>query len=492
MTKNIILSSSLLLAATAVAQGAEGDKPNILLISVDDLNSWAGCLTNHPGVKTPNIDRLAERGVLFTNAHCTAPLSGPSRASIYSGMLPSTSGNYFHITDENIMRSNDVTAQITFLPDYLEQHGGYKTMGVGKLLHGGDEIGVFDEYGTTFFELKYGPFLPNREKVNYDISWFGHKGGTVTDWSPMEMSDEEMHDYQAASWAIEKLDEKHDDPFMLAVGFVRPHVPWYVPQKWFDMFDEEEMVTPPYRADDLDDVPQISRDLHDMPVMPQTEWLIESGKWKGMIKGYLACMAFMDAQVGRVLDALESSEYADNTIIVLFADHGYHLGEKGRTCKHSLWERSTHVPLIFAGDFIESNQLCDAPVSLVDLYPTLADLCGLPANHLNDGHSVKSLIEKPKSRWENGAITSYGKGHTSIYFDDFHYIEYSNGDSELYDMKRDPNEWNNITDEKKYQKIKARLKDMLPKSFANYSTHTLLGTNKFIDSQIKADWEANK
>lgn len=493
MKNNLFLLSGSLLSTAMIANvdsasaksAKEAERPNILMISVDDLNDWATCLSGKSWVKTPNIDRLAEMGILFTNAHCVAPLSGPSRAAIFSGMLPSNSGNYFQIADTNIKKSNEKSAQITFLPEYLANNG-YKTMGVGKIFHQGDRMGLFQEFNPIFHEMAFGPYLPNRRKAKYDPEKFYKGGKTSTDWSPIDIENEEMHDYKAATWAIDRLNENHEDPFLLSVGFVRPHVPWYVPQEWFDLFDINDMVTPPYKADDLDDVPQISRDLHDMPMMPQTEWLIESGEWKHMIHAYVACMAFMDAQVGRVLDALEKSEYADNTIIVLWSDHGYHLGEKGRTCKHSLWQRATHVPFIVAGLDIERGQRCDAPITTLDIYPTLLDVCDMPANKLNDGNSIVPLIDNVDSKWGNAAITQYGLGNNSIYYGDYHYIQYSDGESELYNVKSDPNEWDNITADPQYKSVKAKMKKFLPKSYADYSQHTIVAgdINTYIRSIV--------
>ena len=196
-------------------------------------------------------------------------------------------------------------------------------------------------------------------------------------------------------------------------------------------------------------------------------------------------------RVGRLIDALESSDYADNTIVVLLIeDHGYHLGEKGRTAKHSLWERATRVPLIFAGEFIEENKRCDAPVTLVDLYPTLLELCGMPTNEINDGRSMVPLLHKPTAKWRGAAVSNYGKDQTSVYYGDYHYIEYSNGESELYNRKQDPNEWTNITAEKGMQRVKSKLQKFVPRETAGYSAYTQKGINSFYRLADRADWES--
>ena len=436
---------------------AQDDKPNVIFIAIDDLNDWMSYLGNHPNVKTPNLDRLAESGIMFTNAHCSAPISGPSRASIMTGLRPSTSGLYHQVDDVEIKKSSQAAQKSVFLPHYFEQNG-YKVMGVGKLFHNGDRVGGFNQYGSSFEH--FGPKPP--ERMNYHYEWFGQPRHTSTDWGAYPEEDEMMPDYKIASWAIERLKENHDEPFFLGVGFIRPHVPWHVPQKWFDMFDTADIVTPPYNPDDFDDIPEIGRKIAEVPMMPRMEWVLEENKWKEIIRAYLACIAFMDYNLGRVLDAIENSDYAENTIIVAFSDHGYHLGEKGRFAKHALWQRATHVPLIFAGNGIKGGQICDAPVDLTALYPTLVDLCEIPENNMNDGYVLTPLIKNPDSEWSHAAITSYGYMNYSVFWDQYHLISYSNGKNELYDLTNDPNEWENIADQQDAQQIIKEMKQFIP------------------------------
>ncbi|MEQ9210534.1 MAG: sulfatase-like hydrolase/transferase, partial [Pseudomonadales bacterium] len=277
----------------------------------------------HPNTLTPNMDRLASQGVLFTNAHCQAPLCGPSRASIMTGLRPSTTGIYGMIDDNDIKQ---VLPDITLLPEYFKQNG-YHTMGIGKLFHQHAPDGVFDESGG-----RTGGFGPKPEER---FVWDGigtsdqeKYGRTSTDWGAYPEVDSLMIDYQSADWAIERLNRDYDQPFFMGVGFIRPHVPLYAPQKWFDKISLEGLEMTPYKADDLNDVPDVALQINDLPMMPTTQWAIESGNWDDIIQAYLACVTFVDAQVGRVMDALENSEYADNTIIVLWSDHGYRLGEK--------------------------------------------------------------------------------------------------------------------------------------------------------------------
>ena len=228
------------------------------------------------------------------------------------------------------------------------------------------------------------------------------------------------------------------------MGFVRPHVPWYVPQKWFDMHPVDGVETPPYKKDDFDDLPAISKEIHAMPMMPSTDWAIESGEWKNIVQAYLACVTFVDHYVGEVLNALEDSEYADNTIVILWSDHGYRLGEKGTFAKHALWQEATNAPLIIYKPGLEKSLVISSPVEMLDIYPTLLDLCGLPAYDRNEGKSLKNLMQDASEGMHKHAITTYGKNNHAVVADGFRYIQYNDGSEELYDRSQDPNEWDNI------------------------------------------------
>lgn len=473
----------LCLSGLAIANDKSEQKPNVLFIAIDDLNDWIGCMGGHPQALTPNIDKLASEGMLFTNAHCQAPICGPSRASIMTGLKPSTTGIYLQINDQNIKSANKAAANATFMPDYFEQHG-YNTFGTGKIYHQGDKAETFDEFHKT------GGTGPKPEKrFKYDPEWFGKPKGTQTDWGAFPQRDEQMPDYQAAAYAQTQLTKKHDKPFFLAVGFNRPHVPWYVPQKWFDMFPIETIQTPPYKVDDMDDVPEIGRQIAHMPMMPTTEWAIENKEWKNIVQAYLACIAFVDAQVGTVLDALEESEYSENTIVVLWADHGYHIGEKNRFAKQAFWERDTRTVLMFKTPEMNRGQVCDAPTQLLDIYPTLVDYCGISANTKNEGNSLVPLLDNPNAKWEHLAITSYGQGNVSMRNRSHRYIRYENGSEELYDMVNDPNEWNNIAGEKENKKIKAHFKKAIPQEQEPLSKVSYYTVNEYWRQKVKESHE---
>ncbi len=453
-------------------------QPNVLFIAIDDLNDWIGCMHGHPNTITPNIDKLAAAGILFTNAHCQAPICGPSRASLMTGLLPSTTGIYGQIHDSDIRKSNAATQACTFLPEYFKQNG-YKTMGIGKLFHGHAPEGVFDQSGGRV--PGFGPYPEKRMK------WEGKRGkdygGTSTDWGAFPELDEEMPDYQSVQWAIARLAEEHEKPFFLGVGFLRPHVPWHVPQKWFDLHPADELEMPPYLPNDLNDVPEIGKQIADLPMMPTTEWAIKTDEWKNIVQAYLACISFVDNYVGELLQALEKSGYSDNTIIVLWSDHGYHIGEKNRFGKHSLWEEATRAPLIISVKGFKKGQVCNKAVGMIDIYPTLLDLCGLPPNTQNEGHSLKALLKNPETDWQHIALTTYGRNNHAICDENFRYIHYEDGSDELYDHRSDTNEWHNLANKDDYAEEKARLKQYLPTVNEPWAETSKYNYNKYFTEQ---------
>lgn len=477
-----ILAGAMLFATTStlVAQPA---KPNVLFIAVDDLNDWIGCMGGHPQAITPNLDRLAKEGMLFKNAHCQAPICGPSRASIMTGLAPTTTGMYLMIPDEKIKQAGEAASKSVFMNDWFEQNG-YKTMGAGKIYHLGDQANTFDEYVNT------GGF----PKPDKRLKWPPKEGwpvtkGTSTDWGPYGERDEDTKDFKTAAFAVERLKQKHDQPFFLAAGFSKPHVPWYLPKKWFDLYDPATLQTPPYKANDLDDVPEIARRIMDMPMMPPTEWLIEHDEWQNLMQAYLACVTYVDAQVGKVLDALRESEYADNTVVVLWSDHGYHVGEKGRTCKQSIWERSTRTILFFKVPGKPAGQVCEAPVQLLDMYPTLLELCGLQANPQNEGHSLVPLLNNPAAEWGHIALTSYGQGNLSMRSRTHRYIVYEDGSEELYDMTKDRNEWTNLAGNPEYDAIKADFKKQAPALQVPMSPLSGYWCNEYWSKKTNETWD---
>ncbi|MBT8044648.1 MAG: sulfatase [Verrucomicrobiae bacterium] len=450
------------------------------MIAVDDLNDWIGCMGGHPQAITPNIDRLAKEGTLFLNNHCQAPICGPSRASVMTGLHPVTTGIYLQLRDSAIKKANPAAAKSVFLTDWFERHG-YQSMGAGKILHNGGKI-LFDDYGPG---SNMGP--KPKKKFKFEPSETGFPPGTQTDWAPYPDKDEKMPDFKTAAYAVEKLGQKHDKPFFLAVGFCRPHVPWYVPQKWFDKYDLKTLRMPAYCPDDMNDVPKMGQRIAEVPMMPTTEWAIKNKEWKNIVHAYLACTTFADAQVGKVLDALRKSEYADNTIVVLWSDHGYHLGEKNRFAKQAIWERDTCTVLIIKAPQSKPGGKCKAPTQLLDIYPTLLDLAGLPANPQTDGHSLVPLLQNPESEWKHLAVTSYGVGNFSLRDDAYRYIVYEDGSEELYHIGNDPNEWTNLAHDRGYDSVKKRFINQLPKSQAPLSLVSSYKINPYWRSKVKSN-----
>ena len=432
----------LIIATTITAQPA--NKPNYVFIAVDDLNDWIGVLGGHPQVKTPNIDRLAKRGVTFTNAHTQAPLCNPSRSSFLSGLRPSTTGLY---TLQPGVRAVPALKEHVMLPQYLSAHG-YTTFSAGKIFHDGsvkpnEREREFNEWGEQ------GPMpYPTKKIVNTPDTM------KAVDWGIFPANDQEQADWKIADSAIRYLQQaKRDKPFFLGVGFRLPHVPCFASQKWFDLYPEDKLIMPPVKANDRDDVPEFAWNLHWKLPEPRLSWLEKNNQWRPLVRAYLATISLMDSQVGRVLDALDTSGMRDNTIVVLFSDHGWHLGEKGITGKNTLWERSTRVPLIFAGPGIKSNAKSNRPVELLDLYPTLAELSGSPVKTGLEGHSLAKLLKNPNAARAWPAITTHNQNNHTVRSERWRYIRYADGSEELYDHQTDPHEWTNLAQDKRYAKV---------------------------------------
>jgi len=443
-----LLAGALVGAIDPRAESAE--RPNVLLISIDDLNDWVGALETHPQARTPNLDALARRGVLFANAHCQAPVCTPSRASLFTGRQPSSTGLYF--LQPQLRQLLDEDPKVITLVERFAR-SGYETLGVGKLHHGSGEAAYFETYGTGMGS--FGP-SPN-PKLHYP------GGHPLWDWGPGGMEDGDMPDSRVAAWAIERLAEERTEPFFLAVGFWRPHVPMVVPGRWFEERPLAEVILPVTRPDDLDDISAYARSLTIGHPAPRHEWMVEHEQWGEAVRSYLASTSFVDHQVGRVLDALAASPHAEDTLVVLFSDHGFHLGEKGRWAKRSLWEEATRVPLILAGPGI-APAVSPRPVGLIDLYPTLLELCGLEADPALEGRSLRLLLEEPEREWPWPALTTFGPGNHSVRSTHWRYVRYGDGKEELYDHRSDPHEFSNLAADERLLPVLSEHRRWLPKN----------------------------
>ena len=456
-----------LLALGSFVQPAAADgPPNVLFIAVDDLRDWVGHLGGHPQAKTPNIDRIAERGVSFTHAYCSAPLCNPSRISLLTGIAPSRSGVY-----GNGERLRDKLPEAVTLMQYFRT-SGYIVRGSGKIFHGRSAYDQesWDDYFVPARARE--TTVQQRDERLSKSAW--------TPWGKIDLSDDEMFDGKVASWAVSELQKSHDKPLFLACGFTKPHLPWIVPRRYFNLHPLENITLPATLEGDLTDLPafakRLAREVHD----PSGEKnfasqggdhsnVIANGQWKIAVQAYLATISFADAQIGRVLDALDDSGYADNTVIVLWGDHGWHLGEKEHWRKHALWDVSTRTPLIFvaptrssAAAGVAKDQLCERPVSLIDIYPTLVDLCGLPKRDGLDGQSLQPLLENPKRDWDHPVVMTYGYNNHAVQTRRWRYIRYADGGEELYDHTSDPNEWQNLATHSQYKSTIEKLKRHLP------------------------------
>ena len=443
-------------------------KPNILFIAMDDLNDWIGCLGGHPQARTPNIDRLAASGILFTNAHCPAPACNPSRTAIMTGLSPNKSGLY-----DNRQNMREILPAAELMPKYFSRHG-YWSAGSGKMLHYFIDADSWDDYFPE--KETENPFPRTLYPENRPVSL--PRGGpwqyVETDWAALDATDEEYGgDWLVSNWIGEHLKRTHDKPFFLACGIYRPHEPWFVPKKYFDQFPIESIQLPPgYKEDDLEDLPAQGKKLGPNRYFAHIR---EHKQWKQGIQGYLASIAFADAMLGRVLDALDAGPNRDSTIVVLWSDHGWHLGEKQHWQKFTGWRVCTRVPLIVrvpksapglpAGTV--AGIRCSKPVNLTSLFPTLTELSGLPAKADNSAPSLVPLLSTPNGEWPHASVTYLGQpGSYGLSTEDWRMIHYDNGDEELYDIRADRYEWSNLAALPEYADRIAELRKHAPTEFA--------------------------
>jgi arylsulfatase A-like enzyme len=425
-----------------------GNPYNILFIPVDDLNHWIGVLGRNNQVKTPNIDKLAKSGVLFSSAHCAAPICCPSRAALLSGKRPSSTGVYGNSNDWRTVIPEQET-----MPTFFRTKG-YEVLGGGKIYHGG-----FDR--DTEFDFYYRGGKDGGGGVNEKGSFGGVR------WGVMKGGDDDLKDYHVAEWAVGELSKKHDKPFFLSPGIFRPHMPWNVPQKYYDLFPLETIQLPPYKKDDLDDMPEEGRKM----ALSLGDWkaLMETAnpelEWKKAIRAYMACIAYADAMIGKIIDALDKSEYKNNTIVVLWGDHGWHLNEKNHWRKFSLWEEATRAPLIFRVPGVtQAGTECRTPVDFMSIYPTLSKLCGFSVPKHVEGISIVPLLQNVNAVWNVPAVTTHGFNNHAVRTKKYRYISYAGGGEELYDEEKDPYEWNNIANATGSKEIIKELRKYLPKT----------------------------
>ncbi|MCR9294295.1 MAG: sulfatase [bacterium] len=465
----IFTSGSLCLSA---------EQPNVLMIVVDDMNDWVGCLGGHPQAQTPNIDRLAERGLLFTNAHVPAPVCNPCRVSVLTGRAPGSAGIY-----ANDVVWHEAFPGITSLPSHFKSNG-YHVVGGGKVYHhmpGFNRRSDWHDYFDQVFDSHYQDQLARGLNVK-NFQWpdgfplnrieavriFSKppQNANEFDWGSLDIADHGMGDGRLVEWARQFLAAPPQQPFFLAAGIYRPHLPFYAPRKYFDMYPLDQIVPPAVKKDDCDDLPSSGKAMA-ATRRGDLELVIREGKYREMLQAYLANISFADALIGELLDALDASPVAENTIVVLWSDHGWHLGEKQHLHKFTLWERSTRVPFIIAAPGVtQSNTRTKRPVGLIDLFPTLNALCKLPSVDGLEGQSLVPLLLNPAVDWDRPALTTHGQGNHALRTERWRYIRYADGGEELYDHSTDRHEWHNLAAKPEYATLKAELARALPQTDA--------------------------
>jgi len=468
----LVIGTLLLLGATP---GFAQEKPNVLFIAIDDLNDYISPLDNHPGIQTPNFERLAKRSVNFANAHCAAPACHPSRVAVMTGVHPVTSGIYRNLFGSHGPRwrhESPVLKDAVVLSQHFRDHG-YHAAGGGKIFHTlqwtpGDsqnDPDAWDTYrGDPLDPISQDwprPDLPGDQNKGFvgKRPLSKHYFGAAV----IEEPEESYGDHLVVDWAIEQLHKEREQPLFLAVGLFRPHIPWEVGQKWFDLYPEDDVQLPKIMERDL-------ADAHSHGRQKWHQWVLENDQWPHLMRGYLASISYVDHQLGRLLDGLDASPLKENTIIVLWSDHGFHIGEKQNWEKFALWDQTTHVPLfIHAPGLSADGEECQQPATLTDLYPTLCELAGLPIPEQCDGTSLLPQIQDPSATRDQLALTSFqfrGEPAASHALADerYRYIRYGNGMEELYDLETDPHEFTNLAKDPEMAEVKARFAAALPEN----------------------------
>jgi arylsulfatase A-like enzyme len=454
-----LLVLATLISSLSAAEQAR--KPNVLFIAIDDLRDWVTYFGRNAQTRTPNLDRIAARGVAFSRAYCAAPVCNPSRAALMSGLRPSTSGVYDNNNDWRTVMPADLMLTAAF------RRAGYFVCGAGKIYH------------ESFSRRSEWDDYLEKEKKEPDPAPGQSLGVGGIRFAPLDCRDDELVDWKITDYGIRELGKRHDRPFFLAVGLHKPHMPWNVPRKYYDLFPLDQIILPPHLANDLDDVPGAGRRM----AKPEGDHaqMLATSRWKEAVQGYLAAIAYTDMNLGRLLDALERSPERDQTIVCLWSDHGWHLGEKSHWRKFALWEEATRSPHIWiVPGLTKPGSLCAQPIDYMTIYPTLMDLCGLATPAHVQGTSIRALLADPQSSRAAPALTTYKFNNHAIRTADWRYIRYANGDEELYDERTDPNEWTNLAGRPEHAALKASLAAQQPQT-----NHEDIGNSRLEEKKDK-------
>jgi len=461
------LSFTFSLFSLLSTTGIANDKPNILFITIDDMNDWTTVFDKSNPIKTPNLEKLASRGAFFTKAYCSSPACNPSRASVMTGTRPHKTGIYGNGSDWRGTLSDIPTIQKYF------KDNGYFVCGSGKIFHHHMDWAFHDN--ASFHD--YRMMSINEPYPDKKLNGFDWMGSRNTDWGIWPDNIEKTPDYRTAEYAINILKKEHDKPFFLNVGIYKPHSPFFAPKEFFDKYPITSLKMPEIKENDTDDLPSgadfffeltnkgtgSGRGLWNALVKAQKE---NPNVHNEFVQAYQACASFADAMVGKIIDALDKSPYRDNTIIILWSDHGFHIGEKEHIEKFALWEKTTHIPfIIIAPGVTQPGTNIDKPVDMTTIYPTLSELSGLDIPKHTHGFSLVPLL-KDKSVNIPPALMTYMKGNHAVRTERWRYIQYVNGTEELYDHENDPNEWYNLALKNENQAIIEELKRFVPKENA--------------------------
>lgn len=503
--KGLARTAALFMALAVMAGCTSEDEaelvrhPNVLFISLDDMNDWVGPLSGHPQALTPQLDRFAQGGVTFARNYAPSPGCNPSRSATLTGLHTTTSGMYSNYQD---WRQVPRLQQVQTIGQHFRS-SGYYSAGAGKIFHYQqvDATGWDDYYPSLLAPMPEDDFPDQRPA---SMPPFKYMYG-MFDWGPLDIADEETADYETVEYISEQLQREHDKPFFLAAGIYRPHLPWYVPQEYFDRFPLEQIRKPAILESDLDDLGPVAKEL----IVRGGNYhrhVVEAGQWEKAVQGYLASIAYADAMVGHLLDALDRSPHADDTIVVIWSDHGWQLGEKEHWRKFGLWENVIRtVMMMRVPEGLEKmpagsarGVVTDNLTSLLDIYPTLADLCNLTPRADFDGVSLRSMLIEPSEPVSRPVITTYDYGSYSVRHEDWHYILYIDGSEELYDLESDPEEWHNLAEDPVHAETKTRLAAFVPSDAVDLPEESLLPlmehhvppfrSREYFESEERREW----
>lgn len=459
-------SAALVMPGVCFSQNSGTKKLNVLFIAVDDLNDWVGCMGGNPQVKTPNIDRLVKLGATVMNkAYCPATVCCPSRTAIMTGLRPSTTGVY---GNRNNPRNAPKAHSVVTLTEYFSKNG-YHSLSRGKIFHKHMTETGLDEGQWAYDEWVPSPGATGIKRSELPLNGLMMIDGSkptgkalAFDWGPSRNPKEQTKDYLTGQWAAQQLKRKFDKSFFMAVGFSKPHLTWHVPREFFDLYPLDEIELPVIKEDDLDDIKTQDGSAQHKPSQDYLR-VKKYDKFKEAVQGYLAAISYVDTCIGLVLEALQKSRYRDNTIVMIWGDHGWYLGEKLRYRKTRLWEESARVPFVVRVPGVtRPNSKCNRVVNLIDIYPTLIDLCGLAKNLENEGRSFAPLLNNPGLPWEHPTLTTMGYSNHAVRDERYCYIRHSNGVRELYDHSLDPMEHFNLAPYPQYRPVIERLVNYLP------------------------------